>query len=52
VYRLIPNSRRPRAILLGDEIAARVGGYALGNVVVSLIAATLTFAWLLIFRVP
>jgi len=52
LYRLIPNSRRPRAILLGDEIATRVGAYVLGNVVVSLIAATLTFAWLLIFGVP
>ncbi len=52
LYRLIPNSRRPRAILLGDEIATRVGAYVLGNVVVSLIAATLTFAWLLVFGVP
>jgi len=39
-------------ILLGDEIAARVGGYVLRNVVVSVIAAALTFLWLLIFGVP
>jgi predicted PurR-regulated permease PerM len=26
LYRLIPHSRRPRAILLGDEIFAKVGG--------------------------
>jgi predicted PurR-regulated permease PerM len=51
-YRLVPHSRRPRVILLGDEIAARVGGYVLGNVVVSVIAAALTFLWLLIFGVP
>ncbi|HEX6403441.1 MAG TPA: AI-2E family transporter, partial [Pseudonocardiaceae bacterium] len=38
LYRLVPNSRRPRAILLGDEIFAKVGGYVLGNLLTSLIA--------------
>lgn len=52
LYRLVPNSRRPRTILIGDAIASRVGGYVLGNLVVSLIAATLTFIWLLIIGVP
>jgi len=52
LYRLVPHSRRPRAILIGDEIASRVGGYVLGNLVVSLIAGTLTFIWLLIVGVP
>jgi predicted PurR-regulated permease PerM len=37
-YRFVPASRRPRAVLLGDAIAQRVGGYVLGNVLVSLIA--------------
>jgi predicted PurR-regulated permease PerM len=30
IYRLVPGSRRPRAILLGDEIFGKVGGYVLG----------------------
>ena len=50
--RLVPHSRRPRVILLSDEIAARVGGYVLGTGVISLIAGALTFTWLLIFGVP
>ena len=52
VYRLIPASRRPRAILIGDEILAKVGGYVLGNVIISLIAAGATFAWLEALGVP
>jgi predicted PurR-regulated permease PerM len=51
-YRLIPHSRRPRAILIGDDILAKVGGYVLGNLIVSVIAGLLTFAWLIIFHVP
>lgn len=52
LYRLFPSSRRPRAILLGDEIATKVGGYVLGNALISLIAATVTFVWLISFGVP
>jgi predicted PurR-regulated permease PerM len=52
LYRLFPDSRRPRAILIGDDILAKVGGYVLGNLVISLIAGGLTFGWLLIFGVP
>ncbi|HVK23886.1 MAG TPA: AI-2E family transporter [Actinokineospora sp.] len=52
LYRLVPHSRRPRAILLGDEISAKVGGYVLGNLAISGIAGVLTLAWLLIFGVP
>nr|WP_086821745.1 AI-2E family transporter [Allokutzneria sp. NRRL B-24872] len=51
-YRLIPASRRPRAILLGDEISAKVGAYVLGNLVISLIAGTVTFVFLVIVGVP
>jgi predicted PurR-regulated permease PerM len=51
-YRLVPASRRPRAILLGDEITAKVGSYVLGNLLVSVIAGILTYAWLLILGVP
>lgn len=52
IYRLVPHSRRPRAILLGDEIFAKVGGYVLGNLLISLISGTLTFAFLRIMGVP
>ncbi len=51
-YRLVPHSRRPRVILIGDEISAKVGGYVLGNVLISLIAGVGTYGWLLIFGVP
>jgi len=52
IYQLIPASRRPAAILLGDEMLAKVGGYVLGNLITSLIAGIGTFIWLLIFDVP
>jgi predicted PurR-regulated permease PerM len=52
LYRLLPDSRRPRAILLGDEIFAKVGSYVLGNLLISLIAGALTFAFLAIVGVP
>jgi predicted PurR-regulated permease PerM len=52
IYRLVPQSRRPRAILLGDEMFAKVGGYVLGNLLTSLIAAALAFVWLVIWHVP
>jgi predicted PurR-regulated permease PerM len=52
LYRLVPNTRRPRAILLGDEIFAKVGGYVLGNLLTSLIAGTLTASFLAIVGVP
>lgn len=52
LYRLVPASRRPRAILLGDEILAKVGYYVLGNVATSVIAGAATFVWCVIFDVP
>ncbi|HEY3979828.1 MAG TPA: AI-2E family transporter [Streptosporangiaceae bacterium] len=51
-YRLAPQSRRSRVILLGDEIFTKVGAYVLGNVVTSVIAGIGTFAWMLIFGIP
>jgi predicted PurR-regulated permease PerM len=51
-YRLVPHSRRPRAILIGDEILAKVGGYMLGNVLTSAIAGLGTFFWMLAFGIP
>jgi predicted PurR-regulated permease PerM len=51
IYRLVPHSRRPRAILLGDEIH-KVGGYVRGNLLISLIAGALPFGFLVIAGVP
>jgi predicted PurR-regulated permease PerM len=51
-YRLVPFSRRARAGLLIDEMFARVGGYVLGNIITSVIAAVGTLIWLEIFSVP
>jgi predicted PurR-regulated permease PerM len=52
MYRFVPNSRRPRAILIGDEIFAKLGDYVFGNVVTSVIAGVATFAWCAIFDIP
>src|ERR1700742_425415 len=52
LYRLVPHSRRPRAILIGDEVFAKVGAYVLGNVLISIIAGIATFIWLTAFSVP
>ncbi|MEE2035134.1 AI-2E family transporter [Rhodococcus chondri] len=52
LFRFVPRSRRPRAILLGDEIFAKVGAYVLGNVLISVIAGAATFVWLTVFSVP
>jgi predicted PurR-regulated permease PerM len=52
LYRLVPHSRRPRAILIGDEVFAKVGAYVLGNVLISVIAGAATFIWLMAFNVP
>jgi predicted PurR-regulated permease PerM len=52
LYRLVPHTRRPRVILIGDEIFAKVGAYVLGNVLISVIAAVATSVWLMVFGVP
>ncbi|HTX95487.1 MAG TPA: AI-2E family transporter [Mycobacterium sp.] len=51
-YRLMPNSRRPRAILIGDEVVAKFGAYLLGNALTSVIAGLATFVWCAVFHVP
>ena len=48
----MPHSRRPRAILIGDEMFAKVGAFVLGNLATSVLAGASTFVWLLIFGVP
>jgi len=52
IYRLVPHTRRPRAILLGDEVFSKVGAYVLGNVLISVITGAATFIWLIVFGVP
>jgi predicted PurR-regulated permease PerM len=52
LYRLAPQSRRTRVILLGDEIFTKVGGYLLGNVLTSVIAGAGTYVWMLCFGIP
>jgi predicted PurR-regulated permease PerM len=52
LYQLAPRSRRPRMVLLTDEMFSRVGGYVLGNVMTSLIAGFATWAWAMVFGIP
>jgi len=52
LYLLAPRSRRPRMVLLSDAILERVGGYVLGNLLLSLIAGVLTTCWALAFGIP
>ncbi len=52
LYRLAPHSRRPRVILIGDEIFTKVGGYLLGNVITSVIAGIGTYLWMIAFGIP
>jgi predicted PurR-regulated permease PerM len=49
---LIARSRRERVSLLTDEVFSRVGGFMLGNLLTSFIAAIGTYIWLVIFGVP
>jgi predicted PurR-regulated permease PerM len=51
-YRLAPHSRRPRVILVGDSILAKVGAYLLANLFTSVAIAVITLIWLLIMKVP
>lgn len=52
LYRLVPQERRPRVILIGDDVFAKVGAYVLGNLAISVIAAVGTAIWLAAFDVP
>ncbi len=52
LYRLAPQSRRTRVILIGDEIFTKVGGYVLGNVLTSVIAGLGTYIWMEIWGIP
>lgn len=50
--RLMPRSRRTRATALTDEVASRVGGFVLGNLLTSVVAGVGTTLWLTTFGVP
>lgn len=52
LYRLVPHTRRPRVILIGDEIFARIGGFLLGNLITSVIAGLATFVWTEALGIP
>ncbi len=52
LYRCVPKSRRPRVVLITEEVFAKVGGYMLGQGLLALIAAIGTLVWLEIFDVP
>ena len=52
IYQLAPRSRRPRMVLLTDEMFSRVGGYVLGNLMTSFIAGFSTWAWAMVFGIP
>ncbi len=51
-YRLVPLHARPRFGLLTDEVITRVGGYVLGNVATSVVAAATSYVLLSILGVP
>jgi predicted PurR-regulated permease PerM len=52
LYRLVPARRRARAILIGDQIYARIGAYLLGNLLLSFVPGAVSFVCLAAFRVP
>jgi predicted PurR-regulated permease PerM len=52
LYLLAPKTRRARMVLLTDEILDRVGGYVLGNLLLSLIAGVGTTLWALALGIP
>lgn len=51
IYRMVPGSRRPRAILIGDQVFAKVGAYVLGLIVLCLIAGTSSLVWMLLLGI-
>jgi predicted PurR-regulated permease PerM len=50
--RLVPKSRRERVQGMVDPILTKIGGYIAGNVVISVIAGTVSFVFLVIAGVP
>ncbi|WP_029536045.1 AI-2E family transporter [Saccharopolyspora spinosa] len=52
LYRLFPVARRPRAVLIGDEVSVKIGAYLLGNLITSVIAGLSAYVCMLTFGVP
>jgi predicted PurR-regulated permease PerM len=52
MYRMVPATRRPRVILIGDEVFAKVGAYVLGLMVLCVIAGSSALVWMLAWDVP
>ncbi len=50
--RLIPKSKRERVQAIVDPILTKIGGYIAGNVVISIVAGVVSFAFLAIAGVP
>lgn len=51
-YRLVPASRRPRVMRLGDEIVSGIGGYVSGALVIATVAGVSTWVFLTVVGVP
>lgn len=52
VYRLVPHSRRARAVYLGEEMSRRVSAYIFGQVCVAVLNAVLTYVMLRVLALP
>lgn len=51
-YRMVPASRRPRVIYLAEEIMRRVGGYALGQILVATVNGFCSWIMMEILGIP
>lgn len=51
-YRLVPRSRRPRFVVLAEEITRRVGGYVIGQIGIATINGIFSFVMMEIVGVP
>lgn len=52
IYQLVPHSRRPRVVFLGEEISRRVGGYVLGQITIATINGALSYVILHLLGLP
>ncbi|MBA2524082.1 MAG: AI-2E family transporter [Solirubrobacterales bacterium] len=52
IYRQVPHEREKRFRKLADDISSAISGYVFGNLVISVLAGTVTFITLTILGVP
>lgn len=52
IYKLVPQSRRPRVVYLSEEVLHRAGGYLLGQVCVAVVNAVLSYVAMLAVGLP